>query len=105
MRLAALLTFLMAAPVAGAPPAGVHIEHTPALARPWGQPTLPVISESRAPDGTVITYLDGWGMEQLELVTDQSGRRMVCSGPDRPLPQRRDFRWHRQRGEEADAAR
>lgn len=105
MRLFVPLFLAIAASAAAAQPSGVVVEHRPAAPRPGQQATPPVISESVASDGTVITYLDGWGMERLELLAADGGFRMVCGGPDQPLPGRLDFRGHAARAGDADAAR
>lgn len=105
-RLVLLPILLAATPLAAAPPAGVVVEHRPAArALPGPGAPPPAIVESRAPDGTVVTFLDGWGMERLELVDDGDARRMVCSGPDRRLLPAVDFRRRPGRAGDADAAR
>lgn len=105
LRPALLLAVLFAPALAAAPPAGVRIEHSPAAAQPWPQPRPPVVVETVAADGTVVTFLDGWGMERLDLVAAGDSRRVVCSGPDgRPsgLP---DFRRRAHREGAGDGVR
>lgn len=105
LRPALLLAVLFAPLLAAAPPAGVRIEHQPAAAQPWPQPRLPVVVETLAADGTVVTFLDGWGMERLDLVAADDGRRVVCSGPDGGLAALPDLRRRSQREGAGDGAR
>ncbi|MDZ3822014.1 MAG: hypothetical protein U0S76_00255 [Pseudoxanthomonas sp.] len=105
LRPALLLAALFAFPLAAAPPAGVRIEHQPAAAQAWPQARPPVIVESLAADGTVVTFLDGWGMERLDLVVAGDLHRLVCSGQDSRLSGLHDFRRRTQRAGAGDDAR